>query len=194
MRLLRSTLSGPVRRLRRRLRAVGRRYREARLVARAFQSDHHPILAQIVPMRRCNLSCAYCTEYDKTSAAVPLGEMLRRVDRLASLGTTSVQISGGEPLLHPELEAIVRRIRDRGMLAGLLTNGYLLTRQRIEALNRAGLDQLQISIDNVEPDEVSKKSRRSSIGNCSGSPSTPCSTSTSTRSWGSASTTPRTRS
>jgi MoaA/NifB/PqqE/SkfB family radical SAM enzyme len=157
---LRKIIPVLVHRIRRRVRTAERRYREARLVARAFQSDRHPILAQIVPMRRCNLACAYCTEFDKTSDPVPLDEMLRRVDRLASLGTTSVQISGGEPLLHPGLEAIVRRIRHRGMVAGLLTNGYLLTRERIEALNLAGLDQLQISIDNVEPDEVSKKSLR----------------------------------
>jgi MoaA/NifB/PqqE/SkfB family radical SAM enzyme len=46
------------------------------------------------------------------------------------------------------------------MIAGLITNGYLLSPKRIQALNRAGLDYLQISIDNVEPDEVSKKSLR----------------------------------
>jgi MoaA/NifB/PqqE/SkfB family radical SAM enzyme len=56
------------------------------------------------------------------------------------------------------LEEIVRRIRHHGILAGMITNGYLLTPQRIEHLNRAGLDHLQISIDNVQPDEVSKKS------------------------------------
>ena len=44
------------------------------------------------------------------------------------------------------------------MIAGLITNGYLLTAERIERLNRAGLEHLQISIDNVQPDEVSKKS------------------------------------
>ena len=44
------------------------------------------------------------------------------------------------------------------MMAGLITNGYLLTAERIQRLNRAGLDHLQISIDNVQPDEVSKKS------------------------------------
>ncbi|MGH7542803.1 MAG: radical SAM protein, partial [Gemmatimonadota bacterium] len=100
----------------------------------------------------------YCNEFDKHSAPVPLDEMLRRIDRLADLGTTAVHLSGGEPLLHPDLDGIVRRIRRRGMLAGLLTNGYLLTRERIERLNDAGLDQLQISIDNVVPDDVSKKS------------------------------------
>ena len=84
--------------------------------------------------------------------------MFRRVDKLAALGTSVITISGGEPLLHPELDEIIRRIRKRGMIAGLITNGYLLVAERIERLNRAGLEWLQISIDNVTPDEVSKKS------------------------------------
>jgi MoaA/NifB/PqqE/SkfB family radical SAM enzyme len=87
-----------------------------------------------------------------------LENLLRRVDLLAELGTTVITISGGEPLLHPELEQVIRRIRRNGMIAGLITNGYLLTTERIRKLNRAGLDHLQISIDNVIPDDVSKKS------------------------------------
>jgi MoaA/NifB/PqqE/SkfB family radical SAM enzyme len=82
------------------------------------------------------------------------------VDKLAELGTSVVACSGGEPLLHPQLERLVRRVRRRGMLAGLITNGYLLSPKKIAALNDAGLDFLQISIDNVEPDTVSKKSLR----------------------------------
>jgi MoaA/NifB/PqqE/SkfB family radical SAM enzyme len=130
----------------------------ARVIARALQSRRHPILVQIVPTRRCNLACAYCNEFDKVSAPVPLDVMLARIDRLAALGTSMIDLSGGEPLLHPEIEEIVRRIRSHGILAGLLTNGYLLTRERIQTLNRAGLDRLQISIDNVTPDDVSYKS------------------------------------
>jgi MoaA/NifB/PqqE/SkfB family radical SAM enzyme len=61
-------------------------------------------------------------------------------------------------MLHPDLDAIVQRIRERGAIATLITNGLLLTRDRIQQLNRAGLDYLQISIDNVLPDDVSKKS------------------------------------
>ncbi len=128
------------------------------MFARAMASKHHPILAHIVPIRRCNLACTYCNEFDAVSAPVPLPEMLRRVDRLAELGTTIITISGGEPLLHPELDEIIRRIRNRGAIATLITNGYLLTVERIRRLNRAGLDYLQISIDNVNPDETSKKS------------------------------------
>ena len=64
----------------------------------------------------------------------------------------------GEPLLHPDLDAIIARIRKNRIIAGLITNGYLLVADRIERLNRAGLEYLQISIDNVMPDDVSKKS------------------------------------
>jgi MoaA/NifB/PqqE/SkfB family radical SAM enzyme len=84
--------------------------------------------------------------------------MYRRIDKLGALGTSVVTISGGEPLLHPQLDDIIRRIRANDMVAGLITNGYLLVAERIQQLNRAGLEWLQISIDNVNPDEVSKKS------------------------------------
>src|SRR6266436_6893213 len=63
-------------------------------------------------------------------------------------------------MLHPDLDDLIRHIRNHGMMAGLITNGYFLVPKRIQALNDAGLDFLQISIDNVEPDEVSKKSLR----------------------------------
>lgn len=144
--------------VRRRVRHIDRRVRTARLIAKALKSPFHPILAQIVPIRRCNLACAYCNEFDKTSAPVPLDLMLTRIDRIAGLGTSMIDLSGGEPLLHPELDEIIRRIRHHGIVSGLLTNGYLLTRERIERLNSAGLDRLQISIDNVTPDAVSHKS------------------------------------
>ena len=144
--------------LRRRVRAITRRVRELTSIGHALLSTGHPYMAHIVPMRRCNLSCTYCNEYDEVSDPVPLPEMLRRIDHLARLGTSVITISGGEPLLHPELDAIIARIRHHGRIAGMITNGYLLMPDRIHRLNRAGLDHLQISIDNVQPDEVSKKS------------------------------------
>lgn len=128
------------------------------MVAKGLASTDHPVLAQIIPVRRCNLSCRYCNEYDKVSAPVPKEVLLGRIDKLAALGTTAVTFSGGEPLLHPELEDLIAQVRNQGMIAGLITNGYLLTADRIKALNTAGLDHLQISIDNLTPDDVSKKS------------------------------------
>jgi MoaA/NifB/PqqE/SkfB family radical SAM enzyme len=127
-------------------------------VLKAVASTDHPLLAHLIPIRRCNLSCTYCNEYDDFSKPVATELMLRRVDKLGDLGTSVVTISGGEPLLHPDLDDIVRQLVRRRIVSGLITNGYLLTADRIQRLNRAGLEWLQISIDNVNPDEVSKKS------------------------------------
>lgn len=135
-----------------------RALREAKLVSKGLASTKHPILAHIIPMRRCNLACGYCNEYDKTSAPVPLDTIKGRLDKLASFGTATITISGGEPMLHPQIFEIITHIRSHGMIAGLISNGYYMTRENIEKLNRAGLEYLQISIDNVKPDKVSQKS------------------------------------
>jgi MoaA/NifB/PqqE/SkfB family radical SAM enzyme len=134
------------------------RFNVARFISKGLLSTRHPLLAHIVPMRRCNLACAYCNEYDAVSDPVPTETMIKRIDRLASFGTGIVTISGGEPLMHPDLDKIIARIRHHGMIAGLISNGYLMAPERIKRLNAAGLQYLQISIDNVNPDEVSKKS------------------------------------
>jgi MoaA/NifB/PqqE/SkfB family radical SAM enzyme len=146
------------RKTRRRLIAIHRRLRSIRMIAKGLVSTRHPLLVHIIPTRRCNLACTYCNEYDDVSEPVPTEEMFRRIDRLGEMGTGVITISGGEPLLHPNLDAIIARIRKNGIIAGLITNGYLLVADRIERLNRAGLEYLQISIDNVMPDDVSKKS------------------------------------
>jgi MoaA/NifB/PqqE/SkfB family radical SAM enzyme len=133
-------------------------------IGKALVSTKHPFLVHIIPMRRCNLDCTYCNEFDDVSDPVPLKEMKRRLDHLAGMGTSIITISGGEPLMHPELDEIIRHIRKRGMMAGLITNGFFLNRERIERLNDAGLEHLQISIDNAVPDEVSKKSLKTLDG------------------------------
>ncbi|RZU41471.1 radical SAM protein [Edaphobacter modestus] len=148
----------PPSRAKRRWKAATRKIRELASIGSALASTGHPYMAHIVPMRRCNLSCTYCNEYDDFSDPVPVDEMLRRIDHLGRLGTSVITISGGEPLLHPDLDQIIARIRKTGAIAGMITNGYLLMPDRIQRLNRAGLDHMQISIDNVMPDAVSKKS------------------------------------
>jgi MoaA/NifB/PqqE/SkfB family radical SAM enzyme len=145
-------------RFRRSWKAMHRRSRELKMIVKGVLSTDHPVLAHIIPIRRCNLACAYCNEYDDFSKPVALETMRRRLDRLAELGTTIITLSGGEPLLHPEVDDIIARIRHHGAMAGMITNGYLLTAERVRRLNQAGLEHMQISIDNVNPDDVSKKS------------------------------------
>ena len=69
--------------LRRRIKAVHRNLRGAEDVGRALASTDHPLLAHIIPMRRCNLACTYCNEFDDFSKPVPIEAMDRRIDKLA---------------------------------------------------------------------------------------------------------------
>src|SRR5277367_2198439 len=144
--------------MRRRVKSAERNARGLWRILKAVVSTDHPLLAHLIPIRRCNLSCTYCNEFDDFSKPVPVEQMLLRVDQLGNLGTSVITISGGEPLLHPQLDDIIQHMRKRRIVSGMITNGYLLTADRIQKLNRAGLEWLQISIDNVNPDEVSKKS------------------------------------
>lgn len=136
----------------------------ARFLSRALGSRYNPLLAQVVVTRRCNLACGYCNEYDDFSPPVPTADLLARVDHLAALNTASITFTGGEPLLHPDLDRVIRAARDHGMIVTIITNGFRLTRDWIERFNAAGLQGMQISIDNLEPDAVSMKSLASVKG------------------------------
>ncbi len=118
-----------------------------------------PFLSQMVVTRRCNLGCGYCTEYDRHSEPVPARVLCDRIDHVARLGAYGLELTGGEPLLHPELIDILEHGRSKGQfkMLGLISNGYLLTEEKVEALNRAGLTDLQISVDGVEPREETVK-------------------------------------
>ncbi|MEM9188815.1 MAG: radical SAM protein [Myxococcota bacterium] len=102
-----------------------------------------PLLAQRVVTRRCNLSCGYCSEYDEHSSPVRTGELFARVDQLAALGTLVLTLTGGEPLLHPELDRVVARAVERGMVVTTVSNAYPFTKRWFDRLNRAGLTLVQ---------------------------------------------------
>ena len=133
-------------------------FKVAASLARAALDKDRPLIANLIVTRRCNLSCGYCYEYDKVSAPVPLDVLKQRVDHIARLRAVFVTLTGGESLLHPDVDQVVAHIRAKGMVPFLNTNAYLLTREWIDKLNAAGLYGMQISIDNVNPNDVSKKS------------------------------------
>ena len=117
------------------------------------------MLAHIIPIRRCNLACAYCNEYDDVSKPVPTRrDVSPHRQAGAHWARRSSPSAAASRCCIRELDEIIRRIRKHGMIAGMITNGYLLDAGAHPAAERAGLEQLQISIDNVQPDEVSKKS------------------------------------
>jgi MoaA/NifB/PqqE/SkfB family radical SAM enzyme len=123
-----------------------------------FRLGYSPFLAPMVIIRRCNLSCGYCSEYDKVSDPIPTEVLEQRLQKLKSLGTFGISLTGGEPTLHPDLTRLIRKCRDlRFFRTGMISNGFFLRPDLIEALNQAGLQEMQISIDGVHANETTQK-------------------------------------
>ena len=110
-----------------------------------------PFLAQVIVTRRCNLSCGYCTEYDKTSEPVPFDALRQRLELLRDLRTWAVSLMGGEPTLHPDLLRIFSTMRALGFHRRMMTtNGLLLTEEMVDGLNNSGMTHMSLSIDGVK--------------------------------------------
>lgn len=95
---------------------------------------------------RCNNACVFCHAADRRGDDT-LARILDKVDRARDLGVDTVVLSGGEPTLHPGLEAIARHIQARGMKLGLVTNGRVLCLPAVLGpLLDAGLDYAYVSL------------------------------------------------
>lgn len=129
-------------------------------IARAALDTTRPLLAQIVITKRCNLSCGYCFEYDKVSKPVDLEILKLRINELKRLRTVFVTLNGGEPLLHPNIVALVCYINRLGMIPMINSNGWLLKPALIQELNAAGLYGMQLSCDSLEDNETTRKSMK----------------------------------
>ena len=112
-----------------------------------------PLEAQLIVTRRCNLSCGYCTEFDNHSAPVPLELLKERIDAIHRLRVVNTSLLGGEPLMHPDIVELVEYCNRKNQVS-ITTNGFLLNEKLIEQLNKAGLSNLQISIDALESDRT----------------------------------------
>jgi MoaA/NifB/PqqE/SkfB family radical SAM enzyme len=135
--------------------------------------DSRPIWAQLNVTWRCNLDCAYCTEYDNARGDVPTEDLVARIERCRDLGVLHTDLIGGEPLLHPDLVRLFGEIGARGMTSGMTTNGFLLTAEKLDRLLGAGLGRLQISVDRVAPTRETPKSLKTLKGKielCAGRP------------------------
>ncbi len=107
-----------------------------------------PILATVIATRRCNLKCSFCNAVSKDGrAAGDQTRLLPLVADLADARVDAVGFTGGEPLLHEEIEEAIGLASERGMVTHLNTNGTLLTEERALRLCTLGLDSINISID-----------------------------------------------
>src|SRR5213596_3665158 len=120
--------------------------------------DRKPLQCSLYVTDRCNLDCAYCTEYDNSRPHPSLDDLKKWIRKIRELGTMRIALVGGEPLMHPDVVEIVRYCRDLGFATSLTTNGFLLTRQKLKELEEAGLQVMQISVDRMTPSPITKKS------------------------------------
>ncbi len=98
--------------------------------------------------RRCDLNCGYCYQSNDPDSDKDPAEIGAELDTLMRLRKCDTMfISGGEPLLHPDLEAMVRRVRSRGVKPVLVTNGHRLTREKVRQLKVAGLFGFILHVD-----------------------------------------------
>jgi len=120
--------------------------------------DRKPLQCSLYVTDRCNLDCAYCTEYDNSRPHPSLDDLKKWVRKIRELGTMRIALVGGEPLVHPNIVELVRYCRELGFATSLTTNGFLLTRKLIAELEDAGLQVMQISVDRMTPSAITKKS------------------------------------
>ncbi len=113
---------------------------------------------------RCNFRCVYCMEPDvqfqpRENMLTP-GEIIRMARVAQSLGVRKIRLTGGEPTLHPQLTEIISGIRAAtDVEIAMISNGSLLTREKLSAWKRAGLDRMTISIDSVRADRFARVTR-----------------------------------
>jgi len=110
---------------------------------------------------RCNLACPYCLPDGREPAdLLSLSQRLQVVAAAVQLGASSLRLTGGEPLLHPELEALVKAVQPLRQMGlrdiALTSNGTLLTAARAQALREAGLDRITLSLDGADGPSVAR--------------------------------------
>jgi len=120
--------------------------------------DRKPLQCSLYVTDRCNLDCAYCTEYDNSRPHPSIDDLKKWVRKIRELGTMRIALVGGEPLTHPDIVELVRYCRELGFATSLTTNGFLLTRKLVADLEGAGLQVMQISVDRMTPSAITKKS------------------------------------
>jgi heme d1 biosynthesis radical SAM protein NirJ len=101
-------------------------------------------------VRRCNLTCKHCYSISADidfKGELDTGEVFAVMDDLKAFGVPVLILSGGEPLLRPDIFEISRRARDLGFYVGLSTNGTLIDASNIDAIAAVGYDYVGISID-----------------------------------------------
>jgi PqqA peptide cyclase len=115
------------------------------------------LLAELT--HRCPLQCPYCSnplDMDRANTELSTADWQRVFREAAGLGILQLHLSGGEPTARKDLEDLVKTAAEVGLYSNLITAGVLLTRERLIALHTAGLDHLQLSVQDVDEANAEK--------------------------------------
>ncbi len=140
------------------------------VAAELDQLGRRPGVLRLSLTARCNLACPYCCPDDQDPPELlQLEERRSLIAVAAGLGFSSLRLTGGEPLLHLGLEALISAVQELRQASGLreialTTNGVLLTAERARSLRQAGLDRITISLDGADGASVGRMSGRASQG------------------------------
>jgi len=134
----------------------------AAATAPPLDQHHRPLgVLRLSLTARCNLACPYCLpDGQEPPGLLSLEQRLQVAEAAVTLGAHSLRLTGGEPLLHPELESLiaaVQPLRKQGLREIALTsNGTLLSAHRARALRQAGLDRITLSLDGADGSSVAR--------------------------------------
>ncbi len=112
---------------------------------------HHPVLCNYYVTYRCNAKCSFCDIWEKPSPYVTLEDVERNLRDLKKLGVNVIDFTGGEPLLHREIDKFLALAHDMGFITTLTTNGLLYPKlaQRL----KGKVDMLHFSLDSSEKEQ-----------------------------------------
>lgn len=116
----------------------------------------------------CNLRCSYCMPEGKISNIhyLPVETVLKCVESAVCLGITNFRLTGGEPLIYPDIEKLITKMRNVSGVnfIGITTNGVFLS-EKADVLKMAGTDSINVSLDTVDSDEFRKITGRNCLKN-----------------------------
>ncbi|MGV3559886.1 radical SAM protein [Larkinella arboricola] len=111
----------------------------------------HPVLCNYYVTYRCNASCSFCDIWERPSPYVTLENVRDNLRDLKRLGVRVVDFTGGEPLLHRQLDELLREAKNLGLITTITTNGLLYPKyaERLRGL----VDMLHFSLDSPIAEE-----------------------------------------
>ena len=115
------------------------------------------LLAELT--HRCPLQCSYCSnplELERVNRELTTEQWVSVMKHAGEMGILQVHLSGGEPCARKDLEDIVSAAADAGLYSNLITAAVTLTRERLEGLAQRGLDHVQISFQDVDPENAER--------------------------------------